>query len=209
MIWVNAIICMIKAAPGCQKSSPSYKFNSLNFDSEKISETTLWDHLKWLHRKVLIRPWSKSEMVPPPLCEHFRWSDSFSMCNHWVPIGVYDTMRQIFIRVHLETKIMFWLATHLALVQLTHNNDQCLHETGHFQDSIQSSVIVSGCKMHNIESVWVNITLICLAHYWPFTGHLQWIDVSIWKWSRGCITFLYASFQQFQTWWDIFTCLGF
>ncbi len=24
-----------------------YKFNSLNFDSEKISETTLWDHLKW------------------------------------------------------------------------------------------------------------------------------------------------------------------
>ncbi len=30
----------------CQKSSPSYQFNSLNFDSEKISSTTLWDHLK-------------------------------------------------------------------------------------------------------------------------------------------------------------------
>ncbi len=111
-------------------------------------------------------------------------------------IGVYDTMRQIFIRVHLETKIMFWLATHLALVQLTYNNDRCLHETGHFQDSLQSSVIVSGCKMHNIESVWVNITLICFAHYWPFTGHLQCIDVSIWQWFRGCITFPYAFFVE-------------
>ncbi len=29
------ICSYIKAAPGCQKSSPSYKFNSLNFDSEK------------------------------------------------------------------------------------------------------------------------------------------------------------------------------
>ncbi len=31
----------LKAAPGCQKSSPSYKFNSLNFDYEKISVITL------------------------------------------------------------------------------------------------------------------------------------------------------------------------
>ncbi len=29
-----------------QKSSPSYKLNSLNFDSEKLSVETLWDHLK-------------------------------------------------------------------------------------------------------------------------------------------------------------------
>ena len=27
------------------KCSPSYKFNSLNFDSEKISVITVWDHL--------------------------------------------------------------------------------------------------------------------------------------------------------------------
>ncbi len=45
MIWAG-ICSYIKAAPGCQKSSPSYMFNSLNFDSEKLSETTLWDHLK-------------------------------------------------------------------------------------------------------------------------------------------------------------------
>ncbi len=63
MVWVNAIICMIwagiysyiKAAPGCQKSSPSYKFNSLKFDSEKISETTLWDHLKSLKVRIKLR----------------------------------------------------------------------------------------------------------------------------------------------------------
>ncbi len=30
-----------KAAPGCQKSSPSYKFNSLNFDPVKISVINL------------------------------------------------------------------------------------------------------------------------------------------------------------------------
>ena len=29
-------------------SSPSFKFNSLNFDSEKISVITFWDHLKLL-----------------------------------------------------------------------------------------------------------------------------------------------------------------
>ncbi len=48
-VWFGQayIICSyIKAAPGCQKSCPSYKFNSLNFDSEKISVTTPWDHLK-------------------------------------------------------------------------------------------------------------------------------------------------------------------
>ena len=31
---------------GSIKSSPSYKFNSVNFDSEKLSMETLWDHLK-------------------------------------------------------------------------------------------------------------------------------------------------------------------
>ena len=64
MIWVNAIIFMTwagiydechmkipqhssyKAAPGCQKSRASYKFNSVNFDSKKLSVETLWDHLK-------------------------------------------------------------------------------------------------------------------------------------------------------------------
>ncbi len=53
MIWANAIICMIwagiqsslKAAPGCQKSSPSYQFNSLNFDSKKLSVRSVEDHL--------------------------------------------------------------------------------------------------------------------------------------------------------------------
>ncbi len=54
MIWVNAIICMtwagiysslkvicsyIEAAPGCQKSSPSYKLKI------HVSVITLWDHL--------------------------------------------------------------------------------------------------------------------------------------------------------------------
>ncbi len=34
-----------EAAHGCQKSCPSYKFNRLNFDSEKISVTTPLDHL--------------------------------------------------------------------------------------------------------------------------------------------------------------------
>ena len=52
MISVNAIIYIIwagiKAAPGCQKSFPSYKFNSVNFDSEKFSVETLWDHLKYM-----------------------------------------------------------------------------------------------------------------------------------------------------------------
>ncbi len=40
-----AIRSFIKAAPGYQKSSPSYKLYSLNFDSEKLSVETLWDHL--------------------------------------------------------------------------------------------------------------------------------------------------------------------
>ncbi len=47
-----AIRFFIKAAPGYQKSSPSYKFNSLNFDSEKLSVETLWDHLN-IHKKGL------------------------------------------------------------------------------------------------------------------------------------------------------------
>ncbi len=38
----------INAAPGCQKSSPSYQFNSLNFDSKKLSVRSVEDHLKSL-----------------------------------------------------------------------------------------------------------------------------------------------------------------
>ena len=41
------IYSYIKVAPDCQKSSTSYKFNSLNFDSEKISVITVWNHLKF------------------------------------------------------------------------------------------------------------------------------------------------------------------
>ncbi len=44
--WTVLICSYIKAAPGSLKSCPSYKFNSLNFDSEKISVITPWDHLK-------------------------------------------------------------------------------------------------------------------------------------------------------------------
>ncbi len=40
MIWVNAIICMICA--GIYSS-----LNSVNFDSEKLSVQTLWDHLRY------------------------------------------------------------------------------------------------------------------------------------------------------------------
>ncbi len=36
----------MKATHGCKKSSPSYQFNSLKFDSEKLLVTTPWDHLK-------------------------------------------------------------------------------------------------------------------------------------------------------------------
>ncbi len=62
IIWVNAIICMIwvvlqssliysniKAACGCQKSPPSYQFNSLNIDSKKISVRSVEDHLNLGH----------------------------------------------------------------------------------------------------------------------------------------------------------------
>ncbi len=68
MIRVNGIICMIWAIYGhhppsnmekatlcSQKSSPSYKFNSRNFDSETISVIILWDHLKCLDVPSLTR----------------------------------------------------------------------------------------------------------------------------------------------------------
>ncbi len=35
----------INSTSGCQKDSSSYKFNSLNFDSRKISSTTLQGHI--------------------------------------------------------------------------------------------------------------------------------------------------------------------
>ncbi len=38
--------CPLKATPDCQISSPSYQVNSLNFDSEKMSVITPYDHLK-------------------------------------------------------------------------------------------------------------------------------------------------------------------
>ncbi len=38
---------------GCKKSSPSYQFNSLNFDFKKISLRSPWDHLKTRkHEKI-------------------------------------------------------------------------------------------------------------------------------------------------------------
>ncbi len=40
---------------GRQKSSPSYKLNNLNFDFEKLSVETLWDHLNLLPCRVLSR----------------------------------------------------------------------------------------------------------------------------------------------------------
>ncbi len=55
IIWVNAIVCMIwagiysiKAAPGCQKLSPSYQFKGLNFDSKNIREKPCRTTLTWL-----------------------------------------------------------------------------------------------------------------------------------------------------------------
>ncbi len=61
----------IEAAPGCQKSSPSYKFKSLNFHSEKLSETTLWDHLKqkmqpWKLCNLTLK-WAHSPCTPVDL----------------------------------------------------------------------------------------------------------------------------------------------
>ena len=44
------------ATPGCQKTSPSYKFNSLNFYSEKIYVITLWEHLKSISVQRLAFP---------------------------------------------------------------------------------------------------------------------------------------------------------
>ncbi len=44
-----AICSFIKAAPCYQKSSPSYKLNSLNFDSEKLFVETLWHHLNFFY----------------------------------------------------------------------------------------------------------------------------------------------------------------
>ena len=40
------IYSLIKAAYCCQKSSPSYQFNSLNFDVKISSVRSPWDHLK-------------------------------------------------------------------------------------------------------------------------------------------------------------------
>ncbi len=96
MIRVNAIICMIwagiysslkviKAAPGYQKSSPSYMFNSFNFDSEKISETTLWDHLKVSDLNV--RPECSgliiSGQLPPPWMEFLKHISRFIASWTW------------------------------------------------------------------------------------------------------------------------------
>ncbi len=47
------ICSYIKAAHCCQKSSPSYQFNSLNFDSKKLSVTSVWDHLNDLFLRVI------------------------------------------------------------------------------------------------------------------------------------------------------------
>ena len=41
----------IKAAPVCQKSSPSYQVNGLNFDFKKISMRSVEDHLNFSHIK--------------------------------------------------------------------------------------------------------------------------------------------------------------
>ena len=35
----------IKATHGCKKSSPSYQFNSLKFDSKKLFMTAMWDRI--------------------------------------------------------------------------------------------------------------------------------------------------------------------
>ncbi len=36
----------------CHHLSPSYKFNIVNFDSEKLSAETLWDHPKYSHHSM-------------------------------------------------------------------------------------------------------------------------------------------------------------
>ncbi len=53
---------------GRHKSSPSYKFNSLNFDSEKISVITVQDHLKMgKSRKPSTRLWQNRIYSTHPL----------------------------------------------------------------------------------------------------------------------------------------------
>ncbi len=55
IVWFGqAYIAALRSC--CQISSPSYQFNSLNFDSEKISATTLWDHLNCICDIICISP---------------------------------------------------------------------------------------------------------------------------------------------------------
>ena len=74
MIWVNAIDDL-----GRHISYPSYKFKSLNFDSENISVITPWDHLK---RELLL----KFMML---------YSDPMFICCIWY---VWEQWISIFIR---------------------------------------------------------------------------------------------------------------
>ncbi len=56
----------IKAAPGCQKSPPSYQFNSLNFDSKKIAVRSVEDHLNRLSLSLI--------------CESASWPEQQRCC---------------------------------------------------------------------------------------------------------------------------------
>ena len=85
-----AIRSFIKAALGYQKSAPSYKVNSLNFDSEKLSVETLWDHLNllsvlnndhslsgWWHSSLL------HQIVPSIMQPTQRCFSTDTYCRAW------------------------------------------------------------------------------------------------------------------------------
>ncbi len=49
-------------------SSPSYKLNSLNFDSEKLFVETLWDHLNGQYQKHQMAPqWYFKYSIDTPI----------------------------------------------------------------------------------------------------------------------------------------------
>ncbi len=79
MIWVHTILCMIwagiKAANGYQKSSPSYKLNSLNFDFEKLSVETLWDHINITEHILYVFRGSYSESYAKKIWMEHMWNN--------------------------------------------------------------------------------------------------------------------------------------
>ncbi len=90
------ICSCIMAAPGCQKSSPSYQFNSLNFDSKKLSGRSVEDHLKrtwfWVTLFEMSLFMVVMHCILAPLLQ-------FCVLNFWLPL----TVKQ-WVNLHSEKK---------------------------------------------------------------------------------------------------------